>query len=381
MRILFVCNEYPPVPHGGIGVFVKTLAEALVQEGHTIAVIGYDPTVHQHITTHENGVEVFRLNQKNYPALKIGRFSLSLAPILSRYNLSSEIEKVISVFKPDLMESFDWSGPLWKKPSVPLVVRMHGANTAYQLYESKPFNKLVAHFEKNNIKFADALCAVSHHIGQLTLNALHHSYKEFNCIYNFTDTKIFKPIDQIIRDPLKLIYIGRIDPRKGLSELFHILNELFKINRNTYLELVGSYRDEYKKELMDILPADQQERVRFLGKIPHEELPPLINSARLFIMPSRAEAFGLTAIEAMACGTAVLLTDRASGPEIVEEAKTGWLLDITDFEAAALKIDQLLSQPILLDQIAGKGRDRILQKFSKEAVLEQNIIFYKRLMA
>ena len=45
MKLLYICNEYPPATHGGIGIVVKTLAEQLVQRGHTAIVVGYDPNV------------------------------------------------------------------------------------------------------------------------------------------------------------------------------------------------------------------------------------------------------------------------------------------------------------------------------------------------
>jgi len=380
MRITYVCNEYPPTTHGGIGVIVKDLAEGLVEKGHEVAVIGYDPLVKIEQQQYENGVWVIRIPLKKFNAVRIGRFTFSLEPILSRRNLSNQLEKLIKTYKPDLVESFDWSGPLFYKPSVKLLVRLHGANTAHQIYEKKRPSKLLAYFEKKNIKFSDALCAVSQHIGDLTLRALHQKQLQYTCLYNFVDTSKFKRIDNIESDPFKLLYFGRIHHRKGLSELFFILNELFHLNSNVYLELAGSYTDEYKEELVNVLHPDQQQRVSFLGKIPHSELPALINSARLFVMPSRAEAFGLTAIEAMACGIPVLLTNKASGPEIVEEGNTGWLMNIDDYEESAIKINQLLSQQGTLDKVALNGRNHVLNRFSKETVLEKNIALYQSLI-
>lgn len=381
MRIIYVCNEYPPTTHGGIGVIVKDLAEGLAEKGHDVAVIGYDPQVNIEQQQYENGVLVLRLPMQAYRHWQLGRFVFSLESVLSRKYLSHRLEKLISSFKPDLVESFDWSGPLWKKPSAKLVVRMHGANTAHQHYENKRISRLLAYFERKNIEFADALCAVSQHIGALTLRALRQSTREYTCLYNFVDTDKFKRMDSIAPDPSKLLYFGRIHLRKGLSELFHILKLLFEINSSVRMELAGAYQDEYKQELINILPAHQQHRVSFLGKIPHGELPSLINSARLFIMPSRAEAFGLTAIEAMACGTAVLLTDKASGPEIVEEGETGWLLNFDEYDAAAKKIDYLLSRQELLDKVAENGKNHALKKFSKRPVLEKNIDFYQSLIS
>lgn len=380
MRILFVCNEYPPAPHGGIGVFVKTLAEALVQEGHAIAVIGYDPAVQEHTIVQENGVEVFRIHLKSYPALKIGRFTLSLAPILSRYNLSSEIEKVISVFKPDLLESFDWGGPLWEKPSVSLVVRIHGANTACQLYENKKASRLLYYFEKKNILFADSICSVSKHIGKLTFEALNIQNKRYSLIYNFVDTTIFKRDESTAKNPNKILYVGRIHPRKGIAELFKIIENLFALDKDLFLELAGPFQPEYQTKLLDGLSAQLCDRVKFLGKISHDQLPKLYSSAGLFLMPSRAEAFGLTAIEAMACGVPVFMTNRASGPEIVKDGETGWLFDIDDAISTAYRIKAILNDTGLIARVTSKALQEIEKNYAKDIILQQNVNFYKALL-
>lgn len=380
MRIVYVCNEYPPSTHGGIGVVVKSLAEALVERGHEVTVIGYDPLVKEKSERDEQGVHVIRIPIESYYQLRVGRFTLSMEPILHRKALSDQLEKTIKAFKPDLVESFDWSGPLWKKPSVKLVVRMHGANTAHQFYERKPPSNLLYFFEKRNISFADALCAVSNHIGNLTLESLDLKDKPFICLYNFVDTDRFKPLPGIDKDPNKLLYFGRIHPRKGLSELFQILKVLFNINTDARLELAGPYSNEYREELMKFLPVTQRHRVIFLGKLSHEELPRLINSAALFVMPSRAEAFGLTAIEAMACGTPVLMTDKASGPEIIQDGKTGWLFSIEKANESAEKINQLIKNGALLRQVGENAIKHVLNNFSKNVVFEKNLIFYRNVI-
>lgn len=380
MKIIIICNEYPPTSHGGIGVIVKDLAEGLIEYNHEVAVIGYDPLVRNNQQQLENGVLVTRLKLKKFRHLRIGRYVLSLEPILSRKYLSLQLEELIKSFRPDLVESFDWSGPLWKKPSVKTIVRLHGANTANQVYEKNKPSRILAYFERKNVEFADALCAVSKHIGDLTLRALNLEHKGFACLYNFVNTERFRPLEGIGRDPFKLLYVGRLHPRKGLTELFLVLKELFQLNPNVYLELAGPYQEAYKEELMHLLPVENQTRVAFLGKLPHAELPAIINSARLLVMPSRAEAFGLTAIEAMACGTAAMLTNKASGPEIVDEGKTGWLIDINNPVESAIKINNLLHQQHLMNQVAGEGRNHVLRYFSKEVVLAQNVDFYQSLL-
>ena len=380
MRILFVCNEYPPAPHGGIGVFVKSLAEALIEKGHDAVVVGYDPSVQARVEQNIHGVVVIRLPKKQFRTIRIGRYGVSMDIPWSRYKLSMEVEKSIKRFKPDIVESFDWSGPLWKKPSAPLLVRMHGANTAHQVYENKKVSKLLYYFERKNLQFADMLCAVSMHIGELTLSSLNLEKKSFKCIYNFIDTEVFKPGISTVRDARKLLYVGRIHPRKGLYELFLLLRFLFELDTLLYIELAGPYSENYKNKLLKLLPKDCRKRIFFLGKIPHQELPGLYSSASLFIMPSRAEAFGLTAIEAMACGTPVFMTNRASAPEIIEDGVDGFLFDINEPEMSAQRIIEVLDDPQKLSAISSRALSKVQKKFSKQVVVSENLLAYNAVL-
>ena len=149
LKVLFVCNEYPPSPHGGIGVIVRAIAERLVVSGISVVVLGIDPVVSHDTTENLNGVLVARLANKyrNDVKYRLGRYFLTAEPFLVRRYLSYRLEEAISIHKPDLIESYDWSGPLWRKPSVPLVVRMHGAHTAYNYYEGKRTSRLLKFFE------------------------------------------------------------------------------------------------------------------------------------------------------------------------------------------------------------------------------------------
>jgi len=61
MKILFVCNEYPPSPHGGVGTFTKTLAHELAQSGHTISIVGMYDDVRTITTYIDNDVKVVKL--------------------------------------------------------------------------------------------------------------------------------------------------------------------------------------------------------------------------------------------------------------------------------------------------------------------------------
>lgn len=153
------------------------------------------------------------------------------------------------------------------------------------------------------------------------------------------DKNIFKPIKDLkktesIKEKYNIsgkyvIYIGTIQPRKNLLRLI----EAFKPIENLKLVIVGKTKGLGREGWMfdEILekPAKLgiEDKVIFTGYVPSEELPYLLSSAETFILPSLWEGFGIPPVEAMACGTPVIVSKISSLPEVVGNA--GLLVDPT----------------------------------------------------
>ncbi|MEQ8517556.1 MAG: glycosyltransferase family 4 protein [Cytophagales bacterium] len=381
MKVLFICNEYPPSAHGGIGVVVKNIAEFLSSNGHEALVLGYDNSIKNNLKETINGVVVIRLknNFDNSKKIKIGRYFLSLSPIRKRYYLSSKLRQIEKDFKPDLIESYDWSGPLLLKPKSTLIVRMHGAHSAHQYYLNKPFSKLMYFFEKRNVKMADQLCAVSKHIGKLTLKALDLS-KKFTVIYNSVDTEKFISKNNLKPETIRFLYLGRIHKKKGLEELFEVYNFLLADFPESKLILLGQSNDEIEKQLLSMVDPKFHQNIMFKKAIEYNEVPSEINKATCLLMPSRAEAFGLSAIEGMACEKPVFLTSGSSGPEIVEDGKDGFLLNFQDYSKSATRIKNVLMDRDLSEKVAQNARKSAIRKFSENTIMNENLRYYRKII-
>lgn len=124
-----------------------------------------------------------------------------------------------------------------------------------------------------------------------------------------------------------IIYIGTLQPRKNLLRLIEAVSRISDLS----LVIVGKYKGEGKQgwkydEILK-LPSELgvQDKVKFLGFVPTNELPALINSSKAFILPSLWEGFGIPVLEAMACGTPVIVSNISSLPEIA--GKAGLLID------------------------------------------------------
>lgn len=377
MHILFVCSELPPAPHGGIGVFVKTLAQALLHKGDEVTVAGYDETVDADREGLEDGIKVYRLYDpfiRKNKVLLFKRYYLDVNFYLKRRHLSRAVKKIVRQDNVDLVESYDWSGPLWSHPGVPLIVRMHGANTAYQYLEGKRYGKLLSYLEKRNLKLADKLVGVSRHIGEATLEAFGLN-TTFQVIHNPVDMARFS--SDAARDINKMIYVGRLHERKGLFELFKALDIVMAHDKDVYVELYGGGGDSVVRKVKEAVPAAIRNRVLFKGYIPHHELPSAYASAGLMLCPSRAEAFGLTAAEAMSCGTPVLMTRETSGPEIIRKGVNGMLTSLSDIPTLAKDLGDMVIQVKQGKFDAQKIRQYASDHFSLEKITSENRAFYQ----
>lgn len=151
------------------------------------------------------------------------------------------------------------------------------------------------------------------------------------------DKEVFHPIkDQNFISKVKekykiagnyVIYIGTVQPRKNLVRLI----EAFKKIDDLKLVIVGKTKGLGRQAWMyeEILSAPEKfgikEKVIFTGFAPTEDLPLLISGAKVFVLASFWEGFGIPPLEAMACGTPVIVSNSSSLPEVV--GKTGILID------------------------------------------------------
>ncbi len=170
---------------------------------------------------------------------------------------------------------------------------------------------------------------------------------------NFAQERVARP-DSNVRT---LLYVGRFDPYKNLVGLVEIFAEARKHTRlDLRLRVVGTPDPRY---------PEPQQRAAALGLLPWidwrgycagGDLAREYAAADVFVLPSRYEGFGLTVLEAMACGTPVVCSDRASLPEVAGDAAL--LCDPDDIGGFAGAILRVLTDANLAENLAARGRER-----------------------
>jgi glycosyltransferase involved in cell wall biosynthesis len=155
----------------------------------------------------------------------------------------------------------------------------------------------------------------------------------------------------IAADEAILLYVGGISPHKNLTALIRSLRRLADRGVTGWrLVMTGevkldSFYSAHKEVRSEIRRCGLEERAIFTGYIDDQALASLYSAARMLILPSLDEGFGLPAAEAMACGAPVAASDRGALPEVVGDA--GLLFDPSDESAMAAAIERLLTDDVL----------------------------------
>lgn len=188
-------------------------------------------------------------------------------------------------------------------------------------------------------------------------------------IHNGIDTERFLPLDGEHRQEFVVGAVGNLRRPKSYDVLLHAAQIVTQELPEIRFEIVGQGSEELLEELVKLRnDLDLENNVNFAGfRAVDAEL---YGEFDLYVSSSTTEGFSLTCIEAMACGLPVIAT-RSGGPEtIIEDGRTGVLVDVQDPHALARAIVQLIRDPNYRHQLALRGRQSILERFDIEQTLD-----------
>jgi glycosyltransferase involved in cell wall biosynthesis len=189
-------------------------------------------------------------------------------------------------------------------------------------------------------------------------------------------------LDQLRRKhslpPRMLLFVGTIEPRKNLTTLLKSYALLRERMHAPPLVIGGPPGWRHGEVFSLVEELGLGDEVLFPGYIARDELPLWYNVAELFVYPSLYEGFGLPPLEAMACGTPVVVSDTSSLPEVVGDA--GILVDPTSAEEIAQAMERVLTDGALRDSLRARGLDRA-RAFTWQRAARETVEVYERAMA
>lgn len=195
------------------------------------------------------------------------------------------------------------------------------------------------------------------------------SKDKITVVYPGFNTDIFKKTKATKEDNY-IIYIGTIQPRKNLSRLIEAVARI----ENIKLLVVGKTEGKGRRgwRYQEILETPKklgvEDRVKFLGFVPTEDLPKLLSESLAFVLPSLWEGFGIPVVEAMASGVPVIVSNVSSLPEVVGRA--GILIDPYSVDQIEQAIRLVVSDKELRQKYSKAGVEQA-KKFSWDKMARQ----------
>jgi glycosyltransferase involved in cell wall biosynthesis len=246
---------------------------------------------------------------------------------------------------------------------------------------------------------ADLVLGCSEYIAREVKKAFPRFGERCRAVYNGVDVGQFAPGDGISAraagGSARILFVGRVSPEKGVHILLDAFKTVHEHQSGTHLDIVGPhgapprefivslsrdpkvtdlirfYHRDYRSDLEERLPGDVAKQVSYVGDVPYAELPNRYRSADVFAFPSVwDEPFGMPNVEAMACGVPVVATRGGGIPELVEDGKTGFLVERGDAAGLAEAVLTLLKNESLRKSMGKAGRRRVMQLFTWKRVAD-----------
>ena len=298
--------------------------------------------------------------------------------ILLSFLLNFQINQLIKKYNLKIVHFHCGPGGiiLIRKPKAKMICTVH--HTYFQQQKFVPgqkWKKIFYYLEKLMYQKADKIICVSQDTASVLKKEYQIKKSKTAVIPNGVNLSYFEPLKNIKKESKGLIFVGRLDKRKGIDWLIEAVPLIKrKIPRvKLFVAGGGKFRNELEKEVVN---HKLEKNIVFLGFIRDEELSEWYNRAEATIIPSVFEGFGIIAIESMACGTPVLATNVQGIREIIDDGKNGILVNYGNKKALAEKAIKLLKNKSLRDKLTKEGL-KTAKKYDWERISQKTLTIYQ----
>lgn len=365
MKIALLSAFYEPYMSGAEQM-VKEIAERLGKEHEIHLITGrFDKTLAK---TEERA---------NFKLIRLGIGHKQIDKILYPFLAAWETKKIKADIAHAIMESYAGGALIVLKfiaPSIPRLLTLQSGNLEDDVKQSKFLVKLFYRMIHNA---PNRITAISNYLAK-RLERLNIDKGEVSITPNGID---FSEVPEGI-DPIKnrAVFVGRLSYEKGLDHLLNAWPAVTQAIPDARLVLVGPDGDaaEIVKTLAKEL--NLSDTVTFTGGMPHGEALKEIKKSEIFICPSLAEGLGNVFIEAQACGVPPIGTRVGGIPDIIDNEKTGLLIESKSPEAISAAIIRLLCDKTLYTEIKNNVVASA-RRFEWDAIIKKIDNIYKEIKA
>ena len=375
MRVLTIGNFYPPHHFGGYEQVWHSAVRHLRANGHRVRVLA---TTYRHPDTADGDeVDVFRTLRWYWPERKFDvpgeRIAIPERYRIERHN-HAQLERQLSEFRPDVVSFWSMGGmshsliEATRRRSLPIAAFVHDEALDYGRFTDQWLRLFYAPRRRAAARIVELVTGlptrvdygsagryvfVSEFVRERAL-ALGLGLRDTAVAHSGIDADFVAPLPEPREWGWRLLYVGRLDPKKGT---YDAVDALAQLPDQATLSFAGSWDPRDEQELADRIDAlGLAERVTMLGQVSHDELPALYRRHDALLFPVRwEEPWGLVPLEAMASGCPVVATARGGGGEYLEDGRNCLRAQVADPGSLADCVRRLAESPELRARLRSGG--------------------------
>jgi len=387
MKLLLASTSFPLKPGDNLSPFIYDFCKQLENRGWNITVV----VPHHKGAALEETWGTIRIKRFKYlpepledlgytggimPGIKKAPWKMLKLPFYI-YSMYREVLNAAGSSSYDLI-NFHWLFPasfwlnlLQKKCGIPIVLTGHG--TDVRLACKSPFDKFAA----KAFSVSSALTLNSDYM--LSLLGQRNLPGRIGIIPMGVDTDIFTPGDKKPSDSNEILYIGRLITQKGIDILINAFIKAQLEIPETRLKIIGYGPEE--TSIRDIIDVNNiGDKIEFIKSVPHSKLVEQYRGARVLVLPSVIpEGFGMTPVEAGACGVPTLTFGLGGTSEIVKDGQTGIISEM-GVDNLSAHLVRVMKDDDLADQMGAAARNRILENFSWAVIGDKFDMLFKEIV-
>ena len=354
MKIAYWCNEYPPRNHGGIGSFVYAIAHGLIKEGHEVTVLELGDRYGERM---DDGIKIVTIGSARMPHFK---------GVLNRRRIRNFLRRMAIARQIDVIEIPEFQGILpYRFKYCPVIVRLQLSYALMTKDDKSGQNKRVVKREYNSLRQHKRWIGVSQYILDQTKKYFGISPVHETVVYNPVTLESSRIVNcRTDRKDKIVLFVGTVSERKGALTLAKSARLVLKREEDVLFVYVGSIQEiqgkSGKTAIENEFGMENLRNLRMIGYVKHEEIAGWMKGASVLVLPSRLEACPIVPLEAMEMGVPVIYTNRAPGPEIIENGRSGILVDPDSPEEIAAKIIEVLTDGKLAQRLISGAKAAVL---------------------
>lgn len=386
MKVVHITTEYPPMVNGGLANCVQGLVNSSLRQGIEVQVM-FIGDAHLKINQDQRFLDS--------GTKRIGQDMKSTKAIPLQFTWSQSIEScfsLVDIVKPDIIHIHNFQllqivQALKKRVDTPIVYTVHTIEREEHYDKSSRQLQIQATAQEKLIDLADYVIVLSQLEGELLKHYCPNISQKLRIVGKGIDPAEFSNAvlkckssnnhyNSSHQSSNKVLYVGRIEERKGLRDLFAVIPIILSKVPATEFTFVGSHNHhldmkEAKQRLLPIELSHFHDRIKFAPWTDRRALSNWYYSSDVLVVPSWYEPFGMVILEGMLHGLPVIASDVGGPRDILVHGRTGILYPTKNVVALAYYILLLLNNNDLRKQIRTAAMHEVNEKWSWSSIVKK----------